>query len=101
MKRLFKLVTIFLVAMTILMPVLECFDRWDRPGLGNDTELPLFLIMLFVSFVLMAVAAIAARAMERQSEQTTTEIIYEFVRVRVTSWTDVIVPAVLSPPLRT
>lgn len=100
MKRLFKLVTIFLVAMTILMPVLECFDRWDRPGLSNDTELPLFLIVLFVSFVLMAVAAIAARAMERQSEQTTTEIVYEFVRTQFSSWTDVIVPPVLSPPLR-
>ena len=102
MKRLLRLVTIIMVSMTVLMPLLECFDRWDRPGLRNDTEFPLFLITLFITLVILAAAAIACRAMARQNEQTETDIVYEFVRSEFHSWTDIAVSpfTYTSPPLR-
>lgn len=91
-----------MVSMTVLMPLLECFDRWDPPGLKNDTEFPVFLITLFITFVILAAAAIASRAMARQNAQTETEISYKFVRSEFLSWTDIPVSAftATSPPLR-
>lgn len=91
-----------MVSMTVLMPLLECFDRWDPPGLKNDTEFPVFLVTLFVTFVILAAAAIASRAMARQNAQTETEISYRFVRSVFLSWTGVPGSAftATSPPLR-
>jgi hypothetical protein len=102
MKRLLKVITIILVTMTLVMPVLEYFDRWDRPGLSNDSELPLFLIVLFISLVLVVAAALARHMMNRQSAQTETEIKYELVRFEFRSWADLPVSAFISisPPLR-
>ena len=102
MKRLLRIVTIIMVTMTVLMPLLECFDRWDRPGLGNDTEFPVFLITLFITLVILAAAAIASRMMARQNDQTETEISYEFVRSEFCSWADMPLSAFvsISPPLR-
>lgn len=82
------------------MPVLECFDRWDGPGLTNDTEFPIFLVVLFVSFVLLAVAAMAARSIEQQSDESVEPIVYELQRAPCCSWKDIIVPPMPSPPLR-
>jgi hypothetical protein len=100
MKRLLRLVTIVLITMSVLMPLLECFDRWDRPGLGNDTELPIFLITLFITLVILVAAAIARRMFTRQNAQTETAIVYEFVRSESRSWTDIAVSPFISPPLR-
>src|SRR5215469_15786605 len=96
MKRLLRLVTIVMVTMTVLMPFCEYFDRWDRPGPGNDTELPVFLITLFITLVVVAAVAVARRLMDRQSAQTETEIRYEFVRSEFHSGEDTTVPAFLS-----
>ena len=102
MKRPLRVVTIIMVTMTLLMPLLECFDRWDRPGLGNDTELPVFLFTLFITLVILAAAAIASRVMARQNAQTETEIAYEFVRSEFRFWADILVSpfTAISPPLR-
>jgi hypothetical protein len=100
MKRLLRIVTIIMVGVTVLMPVLECFDRWDRPGLGNDTELPFFLIALFITLVILVAAAVARRMMGRQTAQTETAIVYEFIRSEFRSWTDIAVSPFISPPLR-
>ena len=102
MKRLLRFVTIIMITMTLLMPLMECFDRWDRPGLGNDTELPFFLITLFLTLVILVAVAIARRMMARQNAQTETEISYESVQSELSSWTDIpFSPFVsISPPLR-
>lgn len=102
MKCLLRVVTIIMVTMTLLMPLLECFDRWDRPGLGNDTELPVFLITLFIALVILAAAAIASRIMARQNAQTETEMAYEFIRSEFRLWADFPFPpfTAVSPPLR-
>jgi hypothetical protein len=102
MKRLLRFVTITMVTITFLMPLLECFDRWDRPGLGNDTELPIFLIFLFITLVLLAAAAIASRAIARQNAQTETEIVFEFIQPVLRTWTDTADSPFtsISPPLR-
>ena len=88
--------------MTVLMPLFECFDRWDRPGLRNDTEFPVFLVTLFITLVVVAAVAVAHRLMERQSAQTETEVSYEFVQSEFHSGQDTTVSAFLSvsPPLR-
>lgn len=102
MKRLLRFVTIIMVTVTFLMPLLECFDRWDSPGLGNDTELPIFLITLFIALVILVAVAIARRTMAQQNAQTETDIIYEFLRSEFRSWTDIPVSPFtsISPPLR-
>lgn len=102
MKPLLRIVTIVMITMTLVMPLLECFDRWDGPGLGNDTEFPIFLITLFISVVLLAAAAFASRTMARQNAQTETEVVYEIVRSAIGSWTDIAVSpfTCMSPPLR-
>lgn len=42
-----------LVLVGLLMPVAEFFDRWDAPGPGGDSELPLFSIVLALCAVLL------------------------------------------------
>ncbi|MDE3103576.1 MAG: hypothetical protein KGK08_00235 [Acidobacteriota bacterium] len=69
MKRLLTLVTLLLATMALVMPLLECFDRWDPPGLASDSEFPLFLIVLFVALVLLTVAVIARRVMEQMGQR--------------------------------
>jgi uncharacterized protein YacL len=99
-KRLLKLVTILFVSTTVLMPLLECFDRWDKPGLTNDTEFPVFLVTLFISLVLLAVLAIARRAIEQQESQIRTAVVYEILWREFTTWMDLPVSPLVSPPLR-
>ena len=102
MKRLLSVITIVLAAMTLALPALEYFDRWDRPGLSNDSELPLFLIVLFISLVFVVAAALARHLMNQQSAQTETAIKYEPIGFEFFSWTDMPVSAFISisPPLR-
>jgi hypothetical protein len=100
MKRLIKIVTICLLMLTCLMPLLECFDRWDRPGLGNDTEMPVFLIGLFVSFVLMVLIAIARRFHEDQARLEVTEIRYETLWCIFSPVKHIVFACFLIPPLR-
>lgn len=102
MKRLLRLLTIVMVTMTLLMPILECFDRWDSPGLRNDSEFPIFLITLFLSLVMLVAVAIARRTMARQNAQTETDIVYRFVRSVFRSLTEIPVSPFTSasPPLR-
>lgn len=52
--------TLLLLAAAILVPISESFDRWDAPGLGNDTEFHLFAIVLFLALVLLICRHVAA-----------------------------------------
>lgn len=99
-KRLLKFVTIFFVLVTFLMPLLECFDRWDRPGLSNDTEFPVFLIALFVTLVLLAAVAIASRFHDDLGHMRTTEIRYETLWCVSSPVKQLSIVPFIIPPLR-
>lgn len=99
-KRLIKCVTILFVVVTFLMPLLECFDRWDRPGLSNDTEFPVFLVMLFIFLVLLAVVVIARRFHQDLSDVVSIEIRYEMLRTITRQFKVFVVNPFLIPPLR-
>lgn len=100
MKRLLRFATLILITMSVLMPLLEYFDRWDRSGLGNDTEFPVFLTILFITLVILVAVAIARRMIARQNAETETPIIIEFARSDSRSWTDITISPFISPPLR-
>src|SRR5438105_15759487 len=53
MKRLLQLGTWLILMVTLLTPLSECLDRWDAPGLANDTEFALFVLVLSLVFVLL------------------------------------------------
>jgi hypothetical protein len=42
---------------------MECFDRWDAPGLSNDSELGLFTLIFALCLVLLVCFLITARSM--------------------------------------
>lgn len=53
-----------LILVAFLTPLSEYFDRWDAPGLGNDTEMGLFCLVFFICLVLLVcklIASLAAR----------------------------------------
>ena len=60
MRRLLQLGTLLLLAAAILVPISESCDRWDAPGLANDTEFHLFAIVLFLALVLLLCRHLAA-----------------------------------------
>ena len=60
MRRLLQLGTFFFVLTTILVPIAEFFDRWDAPGISNDTEFALFALVLVFCLVLIVSRLVAA-----------------------------------------
>ena len=62
MRRLLQLGTLVLLAATLLVPLFESFDRWDSPGLSNDTEFHLFAIVLFLALLLLVCRRIGTAA---------------------------------------
>lgn len=96
-----RLVTILMVLVTFLIPLLECFDRWDRPGLSNDTEFPVFVIALLISMILLSLVAIARRIQDQLTDQTTALIVYQRTNQESHAWFYITPPAAFSPPLRT
>ncbi len=58
---------LLMMVVTFVTPLAECFDRWDAPGLGNDTEFALFLVVFLLCLVLVVAMLVALRALERQS----------------------------------
>ncbi|MCU1223261.1 MAG: hypothetical protein JWQ42_1354 [Edaphobacter sp.] len=55
--------TFLFVLVTFLAPLMECFDRWDAPGLANDTEFGLFTLIFALCLVLLVCMLMAARSM--------------------------------------
>ncbi len=62
-KRLLQLVTFLLLVAAFVQPLLEWFDRWDAPGLANDSELGFLFLAVCVCLVLVVVRVVAACAM--------------------------------------
>jgi len=61
-RRLLQVGTFLFVLVTFLAPLMECFDRWDTPGLSNDTEFGLFTLIFALCLVLLVCTLMAARS---------------------------------------
>lgn len=46
------------------IPLLEIFDRWDAPGLSNDTEYAVFAFILTLCLLLLVCKLIASAALK-------------------------------------
>lgn len=91
---------VLLLMATFLTPIAELFDRWDAPGLGNDTEFPLFLFVLFICLVLLVAKLISLRALTLRfvSRLMPLPVIRAFAEIP--SILPALVPSHSSPPLR-
>jgi hypothetical protein len=63
MRRLLQFGTLFFVLVTFLAPLAECFDRWDAPGIGNDTEFAVFFLIFALCLVLLVSKLVSALAL--------------------------------------
>lgn len=59
MRRLLQFGFVVLVLAAFLTPLSEYFDRWDTPGIGNDTEMGLFCLVLLICLVLVVSKLVA------------------------------------------
>lgn len=59
MHSLLQFGTMILLLAAFVIPLLELFDRWDAPGLGNDTEMGVFFLVLVLCLVLLVCKLIA------------------------------------------
>jgi hypothetical protein len=65
MRRLLQIGTFLFLLVIFEAPIAECFDRWDTPGLSNDTEFGVFALVLGLCLVLVVCWFIAARSLIR------------------------------------
>jgi hypothetical protein len=63
MRRLLQLGTFFFVLVAFFAPLAECFDRWDPPGISNDTEIAVFALVFMLCLVLLVSKLICALAL--------------------------------------
>jgi hypothetical protein len=47
-----------------IIPLLEFFDRWDAPGLSNDTELSVYAFVFAICLVLLLCRLVASDALK-------------------------------------
>ena len=45
-------------------PLLELFDRWDPPGLSNDTEFAIYALLFTICLVLLLCKLISSGALQ-------------------------------------
>lgn len=62
MRRLLQFGTLIMLLATLLTPLSEALDRWDAPGLSNDTEFHIFAFVLLLALVLLVSKLIAVRS---------------------------------------
>lgn len=100
-KRIFQLGTILLLLTVFLAPVFEFFDRWDAPGLNNDTEMAVFCFILLLA-LLLAACTLIYRLPDR-SEGSCVPMVWPdtvtFLRLGEAFTFKLIIPPI-SPPLR-
>jgi hypothetical protein len=63
MRRLFQFGAI-LMLIGAVYPLFELFDRWDPPGLSNDTELRVYAFLFAVCLVLLLCKLISSGALK-------------------------------------
>jgi hypothetical protein len=62
MRRILQFGTFLFVLITWLAPLAECLDRWDPPGLNNDTEFAVFALIFLLGLVLLVSKLVSASA---------------------------------------
>ncbi len=100
MRRLFQLGFLLLMLGTFVAPLAECFDRWDAPGLGNDTECALFLLVFLICLVLVVALLVALGALKRHFVSRIGPLRMAFVFESLLCVMPSLVPPHSSPPLR-
>jgi peptidoglycan/LPS O-acetylase OafA/YrhL len=63
LRRLFQFGAIMMLIGAIY-PLLEVFDRWDPPGLSNDTELRVYALLFGICLVLLLCKLISSGALK-------------------------------------
>jgi len=63
MRRMLQIGTWVLLLVMFLSPLAECFDRWDAPGISNDTEFAVFTLIFALCLVLVVCVLLAARSL--------------------------------------
>lgn len=63
MKRLFQLGAI-LMLIGAFYPLLELFDRWDKPGFSNDTEFAVYALLFAICLVVLLCKLISSGALK-------------------------------------
>jgi hypothetical protein len=91
---------VLLLMATFLTPIAEFFDRWDAPGLSNDTEYPLFLFVLFICLVLIVAKLVSLRALTRHFVSRLVPLPVLGAFGEIASVLPAPVPPHSSPPLR-
>ncbi len=90
-----------LLLAAFVTPLLEFFDRWDSPGLSNDTEFAIFLLILGLTLVLLVSRLLAALALVfRLAKQHYRLRPERTVVARASSFDDLFIQPHSPPPLR-
>lgn len=63
MKRLLQFGAVMMLIGTFY-PLLELFDRWDTPGLSNDTEFKVYALLFAICLVLLLCKLISSGALK-------------------------------------
>jgi hypothetical protein len=63
MKRLFQFGAVMMM-IGALYPLLELFDRWDAPGLSNDTEFRVYALLFAICLVVLLCKLISSCALK-------------------------------------
>jgi hypothetical protein len=63
MKRLFQFGAV-LMLIGAFYPLLELFDRWDKPGFSNDSEFAVYALLLTICLVLLLCKLISSGALK-------------------------------------
>jgi hypothetical protein len=66
MRRLLQFGTLLFLLVMSVAPLAEFFDRWDAPGLSNDTEFGVFALVLALCLVQVVCMLIAARSLRNK-----------------------------------
>jgi hypothetical protein len=99
-RRLLQFATITFLLVTLLTPVIECFDRWDAPGLRNDTEFAVFAVVLLVCLVLLVASLVSAAA--QRTELTVVRVlerVCDAIAPRQVWFVPAVAPTGTPPPL--
>jgi hypothetical protein len=99
-RRLLQVGFLLLMLATFVAPVVEMFDRWDAPGLGNDTEFALFLFVFLLCLVLVVAMLVAFETLKMQFISRLVPLLMATFFERITCVMPAPVPPHSSPPLR-
>jgi hypothetical protein len=101
-RRLFQLGALLMLAVAFAAPVVECFDRWDAPGIANDTEFSLFAFVALLCLTLIVCRLLKALTLQVRliALPYSPQAAVQSRAMRGGSIPDFFIPPLSSPPLR-